>query len=192
MDSATGFLYANGDSLLYRGVVWDSRFTVVGDAYRVDSVSPGPLYGLPKSPRYFVGNDNGTVGGAFTNDGLLMTTTRVLTEAWFGQNEYYGYGGGADQVTVHALQGSTVIGSVTLDLPDDALGEPEVMRKTDTSSFLSLTGITGYRIDRRTQGLYADNWVADNFVFQSAVPEAATAWLWLCGLAALRWRPRSA
>jgi len=172
---------ANGASANYQGVIWDSRFRVVGDAYRVDPAG-GPLFGLPKSPHYFVTNESADVDGSFTNDGLLMTTTLVLTEAWFGQNEYYGFGGGADEITIHALRASDILGSVSLVLPDDTPGQPEPLQMIDTSAFLSLTGITAYRIDRHPQGLFADNWAADNFVFQSTVPEPSTAWLLMLGL----------
>lgn len=181
LTDATGLFFANGDSPTYQGVTWDSRFSVVGDAYRV-APPGGPLFGLPRSPHYFVTNEAGTVGGAFTNDGLLMTTTHILTEAWFGQNEYYGFGGGADEVTIHALSGTAILGSVSLALPDDTPGQPEPLRKIDTSAFLSLTGITGYRIDRHAQGQFSDSWVADNFVFQSPVPEASTTLLLMLGL----------
>lgn len=182
LTTATGLSFANGGSSTYQGVVWDSRFGVAGEAYRVDPPG-GPLFGLPKSPSYYVTNDSADVGGTFTSDGLLMTTTLVLTEAWFGQNEYYGFGGGADQITIHALHGSDILGSVSLALPDDTPGQPEPLRMIDTSAFVSLAGITGYRIDRRPQGEFSDSWVADNFVFQSPVPEASTGWLLLLGLA---------
>lgn len=184
LTDATGLFFANNNSFDYQGVTWDSRFSVVGDAYRI-APPGGPLFGLPKSPHYFVTNETGTVGGAFTNDGLLMSTALVLTEAWFGQNEYYGFGGGADEVTIHALHGSSILGSVSLALPDDTLGQPEPLRKIDTSAFLSLSGITGYRIDRHAQGQFSDSWVADNFVFQSPVPEASTTLLLMLGLGGL-------
>lgn len=181
LTDAKGLFFANNDSSDYQGVTWDSRFRVVGDAYRI-APPDGPLFGLPKSPHYFVTNETGTVGGAFTNDGLLMTTTLVLTEAWFGQNEYYGFGGGADEVTIHALHGSNILGSVSLALPDNTPRQPEPLEKIDTSAFLSLSGITGYRIDRHAQGQFSDSWVADNFVFQSPVPEASTTLLLMLGL----------
>ena len=181
LTDTTGLFFANDNSASYQGVVWDSRFKVVGDAYRV-SPSDGPLFGIPKSPHYFVTNETATVGGAFTNDGLLMTTTQVLTEAWFGQNEYYGFGGGADQITIHALHDLASLGSVSLTLPDNTPRQPEPLQKIDTSSFLSLTGITGYRIDRHASAESADSWVGDNFVFQSAVPEPSTTLLLMLGL----------
>jgi len=181
LTQTAGLFFANNNSASYRGVVWDSRFKVVGDAYRV-APPDGPLFGIPKSPHHFVTNETANAGGAFTNDGLLMTTTQVLTEAWFGQNEYYGFGGGADQITIHALHGSAILGSVSLILPDDTPGQPEPLRKIDTSSFLSLTGITGYRIDRHAPAEFVDSWVGDNFVFQSAVPEPSTTLSLMLGL----------
>jgi hypothetical protein len=181
LTGSSDLFFANGGNANYQGILWDSRFRVVGEGYRV-APPDGPLFGLPKSPSYFVTNQPAVVNGTATNDGLLMTTTLVLTEAWFGQNEYYGFGGGADEITIHALHGSDILGSVSLALPDDTPGQPEPLRKIDTSAFLSLTGITGYRIDRHPQGSFADNWVADNFVFQSPVPEPSTILLLLLGI----------
>lgn len=180
VDSATGLFFANGASSTYRGVTWDSRFTVVGDAYRVDTATPGPLFGLPHSGHYFVTNQGDGAG----NDGLTLSTTMVLTGAWFGRNEYYGFGAGADQVTIHALSGATVLASVVFDLPELLAGLPEVMSFVDTSSFTTLAGITGYRIDRRELGTLAGNWVADDFTFVAArdLPEPATVWLLLSAL----------
>lgn len=180
VDSATGLFFANGASSSYGGVTWDSRFTVVGDAYRVDTATPGPLFGLPHSGHYFVTNQGDGAG----NDGLTLSTTMVLTGAWFGRNEYYGFGAGADQVTIHALSGATVLASVVFDLPELLAGLPEVMSFVDTSSFTTLAGITGYRIDRRELGTLAGNWVADDFTFVAArdLPEPATVWLLLSAL----------
>lgn len=189
VNDVAGLFYANAGNASYKGVVWDSRFRVVGDEVRIDPA--GPLFGLPKSPHYFVTNETATVGTTFTNDRLLMTTTRVLTEAWFGQNEYYGYGGGADQVTVHALNGGDILASVSLELPDDAPGQPEPLRRMDTSVFAALSGITGYRIDRRAPQVFSDNWVGDNFVFQSPVPESSALSLFTLGIVSgLAWRAR--
>lgn len=180
VDSATGLFFANGASSSYGGVTWDSRFTVVGDAYRVDTATPGPLFGLPHSGHYFVTNQ----GDGSGNDGLTLSTTMVLTGAWFGRNEYYGFGAGADQVTIRALSGATVLASVVFDLPELLTGLPEVMSFVDTSSFTTLAGITGYRIDRRELGTLAGNWVADDFTFVAArdLPEPATVWLLLSAL----------
>ena len=189
---ADALFYANGNSSNYQGAVWDARFRVVGDAYRVAPPS-GPAFGIPQSGHYFVTNVGGELGSEFTNDHLFITTNQVLTEAWFGQNEYYGYGGGADEVTVHALQGLAILGSVSLVLPDEVDGQPELLRRMDTSAFLALSGITGYRIDRHERGSQSGNWIGDNFVFQPVqqVPEAPTAWLALLGLAA-GWRRKRA
>lgn len=180
LDSATGLFFANGASSSYGGVSWDSRFAVVGDAYRVDTGTPGPLFGLPHSGHYFVTNQAGGSG----NDGLLIDTTQVLTGAWFGRNEYYGFGAGADQVTIHALNGATVLATVVFDLPELLVGLPEVMSFVDTSAFAALSGITGYRIDRRELGTLSGNWVADDFNFVAArdVPEPATLGLLLGAL----------
>jgi hypothetical protein len=195
LTGATGLQYANNGSASYAGVVWDTRFEVVGDGYRV--AVDGPLFGSPASGHYAVTNATADVGGVASNDGLLLTTALVLTSARFGQNEYYGYGGGADRITVSALRASTVLGSVTLDLPDANPGQPEPLQLLDTSAFLALSGITGYRIDRHAPSVYRDSWVGDNFVFQSPVPEVSAAGLLTLGLGTLvlvvsPWRRASA
>ncbi|MDP2835346.1 MAG: PEP-CTERM sorting domain-containing protein [Pseudomonadota bacterium] len=179
LDSSTGLFFANNGSSIYGGVTWDSRFTVVGDAYRVDPPS-GPLFGLPHSGQYFVTN-GGTGAG---NDGLTINTSMVLTGAWFGRNEYYGFGAGADQITLNAMNGAAVLASVVFDLPELLTGLPEVLSFVDTGAFAALTGITGYRIDRREIGTLAGNWVADDFTFVAAsgVPEPSSGWLMAVGL----------
>ena len=182
--SAGGLFFANSDSAVYGGVIWDSRATVFGDAYRVDpgSIPPGPLFGRPTSGHYGLTNT-----GDALNDGLLLTTNLVLTSAWFGRNEYYGFGAGADQITINALNGSNVLASVTFDLPELLAGEPEMLSKVDTGAFLALSGITGYRIDRRELGQQSGNWVADDFDFVAArtVVEPSSAALVLGALLAL-------
>ncbi len=185
--AATGagaLYYVNNNSSSYDGVVWDPRFVVVGDQYRI--APPGsPLFGLPNSGHYFVTNGTGNVGGVATSDGLTLTTTQVLTSAWFGQNEYYGFGGGADQITVSALHGATVLGSVSMNLPETHPGQPEPLQKLDTSAFLALSGITGYRIDRHEPSQYRDSWIGDDFKFQAPVPEVSSAGLLALGLGSL-------
>jgi len=166
-NSLTGLFFANNNSALYQGVTWDSRVDVVGDAYRVDTATPGPLFGIPHSGHFFITN------GGQANDGILLTTDQILRGAWFGQNQYYGFGSGADQVTINALRGATVLASVVFNLPAPSVaGQPGLMGFADTSSFASLTGITGYRIDRHELGSQAGNWVADDFSFApTSVPE---------------------
>lgn len=179
---AEGLYYLNGSSPVYEGIDWDMRLRVVGADYRIeDAGRVTPLYGLPHAGNYFVTNEGGV-------DGLRITTDRVLLGAWFGRNAYYGYNelGGADQVTIHALDGDTVLASVVFDLPLPAQpGQPGVMGFADTGSFAGLSGITGYRIDRRELGQMQGNWVADDFVFASAVPEPSAAALLLAGLGVL-------
>jgi hypothetical protein len=165
LDSATGLQFANNNSLVYRGITWDSGFSVVGDQYRVNpppNPPPNPLFGIPHSGDYFVTNGN---GGSVT-----IKTGLVLTGAWFGRIQYYGFGGGADQVTIVAVSGSTDLASVVFNLPENNPGEPEPLSFVDTSSFANLSGITGYRIDRNAPSQFAVNWAADDFQFRS-VPE---------------------
>lgn len=169
-NSLTGLFFANHNRALYHGVTWDSRVNVVGDVYRVDTGTPGPLFGIPHSGHYFITN------GGQDNDGILLTTNQVLRGAWFGQNQYYGFGSGADQVTINALSGATVLASVVFELPAPTVaGQPGLMGFADTSQFASLTGITGYRIDRHELGSETGNWVADDFSFAAAsVPEPSS------------------
>jgi hypothetical protein len=166
-NSLTGLFFANNNSALYQGVTWDSRVDVVGDAYRVDTATPGPLFGIPHSGHFFITN------GGQANDGILLTTNQVLRGAWFGQNQYYGFGSGADRVTINALSGATVLASVVFNLPAPLVaGQPGPMGFADTSAFANLTGITGYRIDRHEVAPQTGNWVADDFSFATAgVPE---------------------
>jgi len=181
LDSASGLQWTNGAAgLLYQGVTWDSRFGVVGDQYRVGG--PGaPLFGIPHSGHYFVSNQDGS-------SGMMIATDKVLTGAWFGRNQYYGFGeGGADQVTIVALNGVTELGSVVFDLPESHPGLPEPLSFVDTGIFATLGKITGYRIDRRELGQQSGNWVADDFTFADAtqVPAPGGAVLMLGGLAAM-------
>jgi hypothetical protein len=163
-----GLFFANGNSAAYGGVVWEAGLAVGGAQFRVQTLPvPGPLFGIPHSGDYFLTNQ----GNGVSNDAMRLTTPLVLTGAWFGRNEYYGFGGGADRITINALQGSTVLGSVSLDLPELNAGQPEPLSFVDTSAFVRLTGITGYRIDRRESGAQSGNWVADDFTFIAAVPE---------------------
>jgi len=181
LDSATGIQWTNSTaSLEYQGVIWDARFGVVGDQYRVGGPS-GPLFGIPHSGHYFVSNADGS-------SGMTITTDKVLTGAWFGRNQYYGFGeGGADQVTIVALNGASELGSVVFDLPESHPGQPEPLSFVDTSIFAALGPITGYRIDRRELGQLNGNWVADDFQFADAtqVPAPGGAVLMLGGIAAL-------
>ncbi len=186
-DGTTGLQYAtaSGDGSLYSGIVWDSRVIVVGSQYRVDTATPGPLFGLPHSGDHFITNETSGDGG----NGITLATTMVLTGGWFGQVEYYGFGGGADAITIHALNGSTSLGFVTFTLPDVVSGQPEALSFVDTSSFTALSGITGYRIDHHAPVPSADNWVADDLRF-APVPEpramALATGLLMVGFAAWR------
>jgi hypothetical protein len=175
------FADANGGSDTTQGVTFGSNFRVVGDQYRVGGATPNPAFGVPHSGHFFLANGN------TPNNDLMITTTSVLLEAWFGRNEYYGYGGGATSVSVTAVGASGDLGTVSLNLPDTfpytgnlpdpnsgiGNGLPDPMVKLDTSSFQGLSGITGYRISRVDANVTNGNWVADDFKFTtpSTVPE---------------------
>lgn len=179
----TGLRFTTDSGALYSGVIWDDRVTVTGNEYRVDTGSPGtpgdpldpfrppgPLFGLPHSGNYFITNES-TDGG----NGIMLSTDLLLSGAWFGRNEYYGFGGGAETVTITALNGATDLASVFFALPETAAGEPEPLSFVDTSIFLSLTGVTGYRIDHTTSNVFNHNWIADDFQFVEPVPEPGIA-----------------
>ncbi|MES2707796.1 MAG: hypothetical protein V4726_14485 [Verrucomicrobiota bacterium] len=189
-DDSTGlrFTTAPGDGPLYAGVVWDDRVTVVGDEYKVDTVTPGaPFFGLPHSTHYFITNES-TDGG----NGIMLTTNLLLSGAWFGRNEYYGFGGGAEAINIVALDGITPLASVFFALPENFDGQPEPLSFVDTSVFLSLSGVTGYRIDHAAPNEFDHNWIADDFEFVNPVPEpgiaAAVPGVVLLGFAAGRRR----
>ena len=185
LNSGTGLQYTNAsNSLIYQGVNWDPNFVVVGDQYRVNAVD-GPLFGIPNSGHYFVTNQGG-------RSGLTITTDKILTSAWFGRNQYYGFGeGGADQVTIVAMHGMIDLGSVIFDLPESHPGQPEPLSFFNTNRFSGLTGITGYRIDRRELGSQSGHWIADDFQFIDApneVPEPGSLALLFIGLSLLCFR----
>lgn len=184
LDDATGLQFANDNGLIYAGVTWDADFVVVGDQYRVNPLTnppPNPLFGIPQSGNYFVTNQDG-------RSGLVISTDQVLTSAWFGRNQYYGFTeGGADQITIVALSGLLELASVTFDLPETHPGEPEPLSFVNTDIFASLSGISGYRIDRRELGTQAGHWVADDFTFEPAapVPLPGALALMCCGVGGL-------
>lgn len=183
-NQSQSFADANGGNNTFQGVTFGSpdQFRVTGDDYRVGGTAPNPAFGVPHSGHYFLNNAN------TPNDNVILTTTNVLKEAWFGRNEYYGYGGGASSVTVTAFSGSGDLGSVTIALPDTfpytgnllppnqsiGNGLPDPMVRMDTSHFSSLVGITGYRIGRVEIGSFSGNWVADDLTFETPVPEPLT------------------
>jgi len=168
---------ANGGSNTYAGVTWDSNFAVVGNKYVEEFVNQGPNpYAMPHSGTYAVFNANGA-------DGLLLTTTEVLTGAWFaridlGDDVPYG----ATSITIDALAGVTTLASASLALSSTT---PEFL---DTSAFLSFSGITGYRIDRTAQAsgnpFRVGSWTADDFRF-AGTPVPAPGTLTLLGFGSI-------
>ena len=72
-----------------------------------------------------------------------------------------------------------------MNLPENNPGQPEPLQMMNTSAFVALSGITGYRIDRHEPAQYRDSWIGDSFVFQSPVPEPPSPWLLALGLGSL-------
>lgn len=173
-NQSQAFADANGGSNTYQGVTFTSnQFGVTGNDYRVGGPAPNPAFGLTHSGNYFLNNSGAS------NDNVILTTSKVLTEAWFGRNEYYGFGGGASSLTVTAFGVNGDLGSATTPLPDtfpytgnlpspnNSIGNglPDPLVRLDTSSFLNLVGITGYRISRVEIGSFTGNWIGDDFTF---------------------------
>ncbi|MCT0224789.1 Ig-like domain-containing protein, partial [Synechococcus sp. CS-1328] len=158
----SGIVYINGGSSVIDGVGFDPRIRVVGNDYRV-AAPDGPVYGIPHGGQYFISNAE-----AETDD-ILLSTSRVLVESWFGRNEFYGFGGGASAITITAFGASGDLASVSVDLPDTfpGLADPTVM--VDSRSFLDFAGeILGYRINRVAIGAFGGQWVADDLRFVDA------------------------
>ncbi len=147
----------NNDSSLYKDVVWDTGFSVFGEDYAI--CDDCPFFGIPHSGSFAITNYDDT-------GGLTMTTQKILLGFWAGRNEYYGYDGGTEEISVHALDAAgIVLGSVTHQLPDNYSGLAEPFEFVDTSAFTNLTAIQAYRVEP-AQGCDMDcNWVADDFVF---------------------------
>ncbi|SLM32560.1 exported hypothetical protein [Desulfamplus magnetovallimortis] len=151
----------NNDNPIYRDIVWDTGFGVFGEDYKI--CDDCPIFGIPHSGSFAITNHDDT-------DGLTITTPKILLGFWAGRNEYYGYGGGSEEITVYAIDTSgSVLGSVCHQLPDNHSGLAEPLEFVDTSAFSDLTGIQAYRIEP-AEGCNMDcNWVADDFVFSEGV-----------------------
>lgn len=169
---------ANGGNNTYDGVEWDPRTFIVGKQYVEAYVPQGSNpFAMPHSGDYALINGNG-------ENHIFLVTTEILTGAWFARVDLGAGAYGATQVTIHALNGTVSLGSESLDL------NSTIPAFLDTSSFLSLTEITGYRIDRIPQESgepsRIGSWTADDFQFgASPVPIPATAWLLGSGLVGL-------
>jgi hypothetical protein len=172
-----------GGAATYDGIVWDSRFSVADISYALSG--GGVPFGVSHSGRVYLDT---------AADAVTLTTPLVLTQLWAGATAYYGFSHGTDQITINALDGTTVLASVTADLTLTP-GQPGPLTAVDTSAFLGLSGITGYRIDRHTvDPIFGGNaWIGDDFQFV-AVPEPAACGFVGAGLAvwALVMRRRAA
>ncbi len=182
---ATDLEQANNGSLSYGGILWDSRVAVVGKDHVVADGSPLFSGGAPGGGNFYLTN---TTSAPSYGNGIVLTTNDVLKGAYFGSVEYYGYsvGEGASKVSIVAMHDSTPLQTLEFDLvPNTQTGggtnTSVPMTYFDTSDFGTLTGITGYVINRtnpHTDPSEATNanWVADNFDFtpaSSPIPEPA-------------------
>ena len=125
----------------------------------------------------------------------------VLTGSWWGRNEYYGFGGGATNITIKATAAFGTL-STTFELPNPGIDPstglqgPSPLEFINTSTFASLSGITQYDIIVNDPAVIDVNWVADNFTFvpASTVPEPSSLSMLMLGLIAVtgtwmfRWR----
>src|SRR5688572_4899238 len=73
LDSTKPLQEASGTGPLYSGIVWDSRVNVGGRDYRVDPVTPGPRFGIPRSGDFYISNEATALAG----QGITLTTTLV-------------------------------------------------------------------------------------------------------------------
>ncbi len=149
---------ANNDNPDYKGIVWGDGIAVFGKNFRI--CDDCPFFGNPRSGNYAITNYNNDLGT------MALTTSKILVGFWAGQNEYYGYGGGSNQIIVHALdQNGNSLKSVSFDLPDSLQGLAEPLSYMDTSVFLTCSGIQSYSIENNETCTMDCNWVADDFTF---------------------------
>ena len=167
---------ANGGGSVIEGVTFDSRFQLHGRDVRISNDPTNPLFGRPHSGDFYLSNGQHAESVGLSNDAMILTTDRVLLSLWAGQNEYYGFGGGADQLTITAFGGNGNLGAIVLDLPDNAPGDSEVLGFFDTSAFTAFRGqIEGYRINRRMLGSDNGNYILDTLTFEIPAPGAVSA-----------------
>jgi hypothetical protein len=177
VNGAGDLFFANNQSSNYAGIAWGDHFSVFGSHYGLNSA--GPLFGNVHGDYGLTNSSADPVNGL---DSVSFSTNMVLTGSFWGRNEYFGFAGGADQITIHVMSGSSEIASASFNLPD-WVGNPQGGHQQpgplgffDTSSFASLSGITGYVISRHESQPNNGNWVADDFTFlaPSTVPEPST------------------
>lgn len=162
VNNFTGLATANGNSLTISGVTFGPGFNVVGDQYveLFQNTGGSHPFAQPHSGHYGIFNGSGA-------NALTLTTSETLTGVWFGNPDFGAGAGGASQVIVKALNGTTVLSSASLNLTGTT------MQFLNTSAFTSLSSITGYQIDRVATGngsYGGSHWVADDFTF-GVVPE---------------------
>lgn len=150
-------LWVNSGNPIYKEMVWDADFDVVGKDYKI--CDDCPAFAVPHSGSYAVTNQG-------EEDALILTTPKILIGFWAGQNEYYGYGGGTETIEVHALDGTgTILASVTHTLLERNPGMAEPLEFVDTSQFCIVEGIQAYRFEPAEGCGMNCNWIADDLIF---------------------------
>jgi hypothetical protein len=178
-------------SLMYGGVTWNNNWWVAGDEF-VARQDPSDMFQSDAQAPFLKPHSGSfAIFNAFGYTGVSIDTDLYLTSVWLARPTLADGPDGATQVTVSALAGTTVLDSVSLDLTGTT---PIFM---DTSSFLGLSGITGYRFDRQAGpgevSTHRGFFIADDFQF--VVPEPPTFALLLvavAGASAIIWRRRAA
>ena len=175
---------ANGGSSVLGGATWDANFFVVGSGYIEQFQNQGGTnpFARPQTPNFALFNANAA-------DGLTIQTTDILTSLWLARPDMGIGPQGTNQVTVQALSGGTVLASRTINLTSTT---PAFL---DTSSFATLSGVTGYRLNRVAiggDGYGGGHYIADSFQFQpvAVVPVPATALVFAVGAALAAARSR--
>ena len=86
---------ANNGSSTIHGVTFDPNFSIVGDRYveAFNNSGGNDPFAKPHSGHY-------ALFANFGADGMLLTTTQILTGAWFGRSDTGTGPVGTDQVTV--------------------------------------------------------------------------------------------
>ena len=151
-NNGASFASANGGSSLYDGVTFSSNATVFGDQFTIGTSSP------------LATSHSGNYSFAAGNTTTTLTTTKTLYGLYLGQ---INFGTTASSVTVNALAGNTILASKT-----DTLSSI-TQSYFDTSSFSTLTGVTGYSlVGSNPNSSNSNDFVGDDFTFTAPIVAA--------------------